>query len=204
MGAGSVRSSLQGPCCTSPDTDSYKLSLGELGYTALILWDLTKVEGVDGAFFVLDGQQASRTVQFLPVLSWTICEAVPTSVLSPAGVFVANRCRFPRAPGILLQAQGGPVPLLSFAARQAFWKLGSQQLSKLATDQGVEPAAAGLYHLVMALVLKILPDLDEATLGHIMGLRSLAAPAPILGDVPGELLEDLLGKGDAHEVEVHP
>ena len=102
-----------------------------------------------------------------------------------------------------MQQQPPPEGLLAFAARQAFWKIGTQQHPKPAGDQGVEPAGPGVYNLVSALVLKLLPDIDEDTRANgIMALRSLVAPPPILGEVPVDVLEDVLGKGDAKEVEV--
>lgn len=113
-----------------PDTEKFVLSLGHVGYTALLLWDLTKVDTAEGEYFYLATETSSTSDDVLPVLSWDAVQAVPSAPLSPAGFFLANGCKLAPVSGLLLQKRGEPEGLLQFAAKQAFGRSNSSSSTR--------------------------------------------------------------------------
>ncbi len=79
-----------------------------------------------------------------------------------------------------------PQDLLPYAARQAFWDIGKEVLSKVAGEIGVQPKSgvkSVIYGLLYPVISKILPDADEADLCDILIARKTRSTPDELEDV---------------------
>ena len=69
-----------------------------------------------------------------------------------------------------------PIPILQFAAHRALWQLPKDKLQRVATERGVEPEGNTIYDLVRALVVDLLPPMEEAVLQELLAARGGLAP----------------------------
>lgn len=171
------------------------LALGHLHYVAQLAWQLDALQGNgQETFYSLCHEGPADPLKWVVLLDWESWMVVPTAPVSPARQKVLQGGKLAKVSGVLLHRTGEPVPILKHAARNAFWQLSSQQLRKLAEDQGLScNKGAGAYELVRLLVLHILGPQDDSTMDDIMSLRGLLPPDQVPPGLDESIVEAVAG-----------
>lgn len=99
--------------------------------------------------------------------------------------------------GLAFEQTAAPTSLLKHAAKQAFWRLSKDQLSKLATDLGLQGTWTSTLQLCSALVASILAPIEEDEVASIVAQRGIAPPNQFPAELTTEVLEDAIGASEA-------
>ena len=165
------------------------LSLGPIGHTALLAWEVVAdTVGTTTVYRLCRDPSVCTSIIFLPVLDyegWTVCRV---KGVSPLHQHLLRRKRLRPRVGVALLPTGEPQGVMALAARNAFWKINLVELKKLSVQQGVKlPSPCTLVQAVVALVQEALPGLSPADLAGILSLRALKPTGLCGADLPEEL-----------------
>eukprot|EP00969_Alexandrium_andersonii_P191146 8443210-Alexandrium_andersonii.AAC.1 len=103
--------------------------------------------------------------------------------------------------GIVLHQAGQAEGVLQHAAKNCFWTLGVDTLSKLAASLALLSAPTRLAELLRVLIVEILGPLSDEALAAILGIRGQAPIDPIEQIVDKDALKEGMSKDEQKEVE---
>eukprot|EP00974_Lingulodinium_polyedra_P091270 8850489-Lingulodinium_polyedra.AAC.3 len=97
------------------------------------------------------------------------------------------------------------MPMLEWAARNAFWSVAKKTLQDLAGLRGVEyRKEAGVFDLVVELARSLLPGISDPDLMEVLELRVRRKVGEDPADLPTEEIADVIDGRDAREFEATP
>ena len=189
---------------------------GALAKKILVVW---KVESVvvprtnHKAFLIGTDTVDNTSPSHLVVLKIEDFLIVPAAPVCPQNYFLALKKEFPRKLGVVLLQHGKPMPVLQYAAQQAFWDIGLPRLKALCKEWEIEVAGVALAPTVTACVkfflhfyshqraeLRKMPTDQE--LQAIISLRC-AEQNTLVGDLCDEdMLLEVLEKDDQQVLKV--
>ena len=134
-----------------------------------LTWSLA-AQQVSKDMFCFTLTSEDRQVQWLPLLDWGQVMVIPTEVKSPVGLMASLGRPTASCSVCVLQTEAARTVLVH-AARNCFWTLKADILSKVAASLGHMDHPKHLPELVPMLIRAILGDLPEAQMQEILALR---------------------------------
>ena len=180
------------------ETGKEYISLGHVLFVGLLVWEAYSVVSDNGTIaysFQNDGDVPS---QFLMILDFAEWQIVPTKVVSPARHFVERGCKFAKGMGICLIASGPRQSVLFFSAKNCFFDVSREMLTKLAKERGVQDKT-DLFDLCCALIADICTGISQNEIDEILAMRGVTAKPLIPADLEEEAVQALLSEEDAKE-----
>ena len=181
---------------------AYVVALGHVGCVSLVCWGVETKRAKGDELFTLKASAAEGAFSdnaLLAILEWGDFLVVPVEFVSPARRYVRGNYKLASVGPLAMRRTGENTPVLTFAARNAFWRLNKVVLTTLAKDQGV-PVPSSLYQLVHDLVRKLLLGVSDEELARIMALRDCAPPQGIPKEIDDVFFEDVLGESESKDV----
>ena len=96
------------------------------------------------AFALGTGRDINHSVTWISPIDLDDFEVVPTDIVSSMHLWLANGNRVSDSSGVVFLQKGDPMPVIVFAAHEAFWQLPKYQLKTLADELDVNPATPDL------------------------------------------------------------
>ena len=155
-------------------TQKTYVCVSHVGEMLVLAWQVAMFNVADGkmAFLVTDATIANAEPKWLNPLQLDDYDVIPTEVVSPLGLWVANARQVHDKSAVVFLQTKDPMDVMQWAADNCFWKIPESKLRIIAKELELHPPSPDLLGYLAILLHNYFPGDSPEDINNYLRLRT--------------------------------
>ena len=177
--------------------------VSHVGEMLVLAWQVAMFNVADGkmAFLVTDATIANAEPKWLNPLQLDDYDVIPTEVVSPLGLWVANARQVHDKSAVVFLQTKDPMDVMQWAAENCFWKIPESKLRIIAKELEIHPPSPDLLGYLTILLHNYFPGASPEDINNYLRLRTQVREDALEKLLQPDVMEHLFPTDDMKAVE---